>query len=295
MPGRRIVRMRVLLTGANGYIGLRLLPELLARGHHVFTIVRDRRRLLVAEFEKMPGRIETIELDLLESPLSFPKEIDVAYYLVHSLGSGGDFASREEKVAQNFAAAIARTECRQLIFLGGVLPNENRLSPHLRSRRRVEELLSQSTIPLTALRASIIVGSGSASFEIIRDLIEKLPIMLTPRWTRNLCQPIAIRNVIGYLLGVALMPQTFGRVFEIGGPERLSYETLLRQYAQIRGLRRTIISVPFLSLRLSSLWLFFVTNTSFPIARALVDSLTHETVCREQAVTELVPQVLLTY
>jgi uncharacterized protein YbjT (DUF2867 family) len=200
------------LTGANGYIGLRLLPELLARGHHVFTIVRDRRRLPVAEFEKMPGRIETIELDLLESPLPFPKEIDVAYYLVHSLGSGGDFASREEKVAQNFAAAIARTECRQLIFLGGVLPNENRLSPHLRSRRRVEELLSQSTIPLTALRASIIVGSGSASFEIIRDLIEKLPIMLAPRWTRNLCQPIAIRNVIGYLLGVALMPQAFGRV-----------------------------------------------------------------------------------
>jgi uncharacterized protein YbjT (DUF2867 family) len=205
-----------------------------------------------------------------------------------------DVISRED-VARNFATAIKRTDCRQVIFLGGLLPEGGGLSPHLRSRQRVEELLSCSAVPLTTLRASIIVGSGSASFEIIRDLVEKLPVMLTPRWTRNLCQPIAIRNVIGYLLGVALMPQTFGRVFEIGGPERLSYETLLRQYARIRGLQRTIISVPFLSLRLSSLWLFFVTNTSFPIARALVDSMTHETVCRDNALTKLVPQVLLTY
>lgn len=287
--------MRVLLTGANGYIGLRLLPELLAAGHDVFAVVRDRRRLPVAEFEKMPGRIRIVELDLLDHSVSFPKNIEVAYYLVHSMGSGGDFAEREEKVAQNFAAAIERTDCRQVIFLGGLLPADHQLSPHLRSRWRVEELLSRSTVPLTALRASIIVGSGSASFEIIRDLVEKLPVMLTPRWTRNLCQPIAIRNVIGYLLGVALMPHTFGRVFDIGGPERLSYESLLRQYAQIRGLHRTIISVPLLSLRLSSLWLFFVTNTSFAVARALVDSLTHETVCRDNAITKVVPQVLLTY
>ena len=145
-----------------------------------------------------------IEWDLLESPLSLPKEIDVAYYLVHSMGGGGDFASREEKVARNFAAALARTEFRQLIFLGGVLPNESRLSSHLRSRRRVEELLSPLGNSSSALRASIIVGSGSASFEIIRDLVEKLPIMLTPRWTRNLCQPIAIHNVIGYLLGSSI-------------------------------------------------------------------------------------------
>jgi uncharacterized protein YbjT (DUF2867 family) len=287
--------MKVLLTGANGYIGLRLLPELLTAGHDVFAVVRDPHRLPVAEFEKMPGRIQTIELDMLEPPLSFPKDVDVAYYLVHSMGSGGDFAQREEKVARNFAAAIERTDCRQVIFLGGLLPEGDHLSPHLQSRKRVEELLSQSAVPLTTLRASIIVGSGSASFEIIRDLVEKLPVMLTPRWTRNLCQPIAIRNVINYLLGVALVPQTFGRVFEVGGPESLSYETLLRQYAQIRGLHRTLISVPFLSLRLSSLWLFFVTNTSFPIARALVDSLTHETVCREDTITKLVPQTLLTY
>ena len=248
----------------------------------------------MAEFEKMPGRIQTVELDLLEGPLSFPKDVDVAYYLVHSMGSGRNFAKREEDVARNFAAAIERTDCRQVIFLGGLLPEGGRLSPHLRSRQRVEELLSRSAVPLTTLRASIIVGSGSASFEIIRDLVEKLPVMLTPRG-HAICQPIAIRNVIGYLLGVALMPQTFGRVFEIGGPERLSYETLLRQYARMRGLQRTIISVPFLSLRLSSLWLFFVTNTSFPIARALVDSMTHETVCRDNALSKLVPQVMLTY
>ena len=170
------------------------------------------------EFEKMPGRIQTIESDLLDRPPPFPKDVAVAYYLVHSMGSGGDFAKREEKVARNFAAAIEERIAGRSFSSAGCCRRDP-LSPHLQSRRRVEELLSHSAVPLTTLRASIIVGSGSASFEIIRDLVEKLPVMLTPRWTRNLCQPIAIRNVIHYLLGVALMPQTFGRVFEIGGPE----------------------------------------------------------------------------
>jgi len=276
--------MKILLTGANGYIGLRLLAELLEAGHEVCAVVRDRQRLPAEEFEPMAGRLEVLEADLLNGVPLFPAEIEVAYFLVHSMGAGGDFAAREELAARNFVQSISQTRCRQIIYLGGLLPAAGRLSAHLQSRKGVEQILFESSVPVTALRASIIVGSGSASFEIIRDLVEKLPLMLTPRWTRNLCQPIAIRNVIGYLRGVALRPDALGRVFDIGGPERLSYESLLRQYAEVRGLRRTILAVPFLSLRLSSLWLFFVTNTSFPIARALVDSLTHETVCRDEAI-----------
>ncbi len=287
--------MKILLTGANGYVGLRLLPELLARECTVYALVRDRSRLPVEEFERLPGTLEIIEADLLDGVPVFPEAVDAAYFLIHSMGAGADFEAREEIAARNFRAALEKTRCQQIIYLGGLLPGAGQLSPHLKSRRKVEETLAHSFVPLTVLRASIIVGSGSASFEIIRDLVEKLPVMLTPRWTRNLCQPIAIRNVIGYLTGVLLEPRTFGRVFEIGGPEQLPYEELLRRFARFRGLRRVIIPVPFLSLRLSSLWLFFITNTSFPIARALVDSLLHETVCRDHSLREIVPQPLLTY
>jgi uncharacterized protein YbjT (DUF2867 family) len=287
--------MNILLTGANGYVGLRLLPELLSAGHLVHAVVRDRNRLPLEELEGLPGSIEVIEADFLEGIPDFPESIDAAYFLVHSLGAGGDFGEREARAAANFREGVAKTRCRQIIFLGGLLPETERLSPHLESRRRVEETLRLSSVPLTVLRASIIVGSGSASFEIIRDLVEKLPLMLTPRWTRNLCQPIAIRNVIGYLKGVLLNEGTFGRVFEIGGPERLPYRELLRQYAVYRGLKRVIVPVPFLSLRLSSLWLFLIANTSFPIARALVDSLVHETVCRDRSLQEIVPQALLPF
>jgi len=287
--------VKILLTGANGYVGLRLLPELLAAGHFVYAVVRDRNRLPTEELEKFPGTLEVVEADFLEGVPAFPETVDAAYFLVHSMGAGGDFAEREERAARHFRDAIEKTRCQQVIFLGGLLPEGTELSPHLESRRAVEETLAQSRVPLTALRASIIVGSGSASFEIIRDLVEKLPVMLTPRWTRNRCQPIAIRNVIAYLIGVLLREGALGRTFEIGGPERLPYENLLRQYAAYRGLHRAIVPVPFLTLRLSSLWLFFITNTSFPVARALVDSLMHETVCREEAIREIVPQSLLTY
>lgn len=287
--------MRILLTGANGYIGLRLLPELLAAGHEVTAVVRDRERLPVEEFAKMPGTLTVLEADLLEEAPEFPEGVEAAYFLVHSMAAGRDFAEREEKVARHFVAAIDRTQCGQVIYLGGLLPRDGKLSPHLQSRKKVEDILGTAKAPLTALHASIIVGSGSASFEIIRDLVEKLPVMLTPRWTRNLCQPIGIRNVIGYLKGVLLKPEAMGRAFDIGGPERLSYQDLLKQYAEFRGLRRVIIPVPFLSLRMSSWWLFFITNTSFPIARALVDSLLHETVCKDDAITKLIPQELLTY
>ncbi len=262
--------MNILLTGANGYVGLRLLSALLEGGHTVHAVVRDRRRLPLDELMVQGGRLHILEADLGEPPaeLRFPAEIEVAYFLVHAMGGGANFAEREAAIARNFLALLTPTRARQIVYLGGITPEWGKLSEHLESRRNVEEILAGSSIPLTALRASIIVGSGSASFEIIRDLVEKLPVMITPRWTRNKCQPVGIRNVIAYLVGVAGNGATIGRSFDIGGPEVLTYEDLLRQYAEARNLRRWIIAVPFLTARLSSYWLYSMTSTTFRIARA---------------------------
>ncbi|MBN8711686.1 MAG: epimerase [Verrucomicrobia bacterium 61-8] len=287
--------MKILLTGANGYIGLRLLPELLELGHTVCAVVRNKNRLPSEDFAGSPGRLDVIEADLLSSDPEFPEDIDAAYYLIHSMGDGEGFAEREAVSARNFLRGLERTRCRQVIYLGGIIPPTEKLSDHLRSRLAVHDILRSGRVPLTALRASIIVGSGSASFEIIRDLVEKLPVMITPRWTANRCQPIAIHDVIVYLLGVLLRDETLGRTFDLGGPEVLTYKQMLVQYAHERKLRRLIIPVPVLTLRLSSLWLYMVANTSFRIARALVDSMVHESVCADNAIRAIVPQKLLTY
>lgn len=285
--------MQILLTGANGYIGLRLLPQLLEAGHTVHAAVRDARRLPVDEFRD--ASLHVVEADLDDRNVHFPEETEVAFFLVHSMGGSGDFVAKEARTARSFLAAIRTTRCRQIIYLSGILPRDGTLSRHLASRRAVQELLSSGGIPVTTLRASIIVGAGSASFEIIRDLVEKLPFMITPRWTQNRCQPIAIRNVIHYLLSIVGDERTFGRTFDIGGPDVHTYRELLEEYAAARKLRRYIIPVPVLTLRLSSLWLYFVTSTSFSIARALVDSLAHETICHDDSIREIVPQELLTY
>ena len=289
--------MKILLTGANGYVGLRLLPQLLEAGHTVHALVRDERRMPIEDFVDYAGQLHILEADLSDPPAGFriPADIDVAYFLVHSMSGGRDFAEQEARTARNFLAALAPTSCRQIIYLGGIIPSDGRLSQHLRSRRNVQEILGTGRIPLTALRASIIVGSGSASFEIIRDLVEKLPLMITPRWTANRCQPIAIANVTHYLVQSAGREETFGRTFDIGGPEVLTYRELMLQYAGARHLRRLIFPVPVLSLRLSSVWLYFVTSTTFRIARALVDSLAHDTVCEGNAIRAIIPQELLTY
>jgi uncharacterized protein YbjT (DUF2867 family) len=289
--------MKILLTGANGYVGLRLLSALLEAGHTVHAVVRDRRRLPIEELAVHGEQLQIVECDLgdPEDETAFSEEIDVAYFLVHAMGAGADFVEREAAMARSFLARLKPTGARQIVYLGGIVPEHGKLSDHLASRRNVEVILSESGIPLTALRASIIVGSGSASFEIIRDLVEKLPVMITPRWTRNRCQPIAIRNVIAYLVGVAGDSATFGRSFDVGGPEVLTYEDLMRQYAAERKLSRWIIAVPLLTARLSSYWLYSITSTTFRIASALVDSLAHDTVCRDTAIREIVPQELLTY
>lgn len=291
--------MHLLLTGANGYIGLRLLPELLEAGHTVHALVRDRDRLPVEEFAPFAGRLHVIEADLGDLPdgFAFPEDIEAAYFLVHSMASGAHFSEREAAAAQAFVEALQPTRCRQIIYLGGIVPDTGggALSEHLRSRETVQRLLGASPIPLTTLRASIIVGSGSASFEIIRDLVEKLPVLITPRWTRNRCQPIAIRNVIAYLVGIVGREESHGQAYDIGGPDVHTYRDLLRIYGEARGLRRWIIAVPFFSLRLSSYWLYFMTSTSHRIATALVESMAHDTIAKDERIRTLLPQSLLTY
>ncbi len=290
--------MKILVTGANGYIGLRLLSALSTTEHKVVAVVRNSQRLDTKTREMFGSRLEIIEFDFLSDdppPSHCPPDINVAYYLIHSMGSGSGFAEREQHCAQQFISWIKPTQCRQIIYLSGIIPQTQPLSAHLESRQRVAELLSQSPIPLTTLRASIIVGSGSASFEIIRDLVEKLPAMITPKWTRTRCQPIAIRNVISYLTGALNNEQCLNRSFDIGGPDQLSYRDMMSQYAETRGLFRLIIPAPFFTPRLSSYWLSIVTATNYQLAKALIGSLHMETVCQENSIHAIIPQDLLSY
>ncbi len=289
--------MNILVTGANGYIGLRLLRALLECGHHVTAVVRDPARFPTENFAADGPRLQLATADFLDpsSLAELPANIDAAYYLIHSMGGGGDFAEREQECATNFAHAAARHGWRRIIYLSGLVREDAKLSAHLASRREVERTLAASGVPLTVLRASIIVGSGSASFEIIRDLCEKLPLLITPRWVHTRCQPIAVRNVLSYLTGVLEKPESLGKTYDIGGPDVMTYCQLLQGYAEVRGLRRYFISTQLLSPRLSSGWLFLLTSTSFPLARMLVDSLTMETICHDTAIQDLIPQELLTY
>lgn len=289
--------MHILITGANGYIGLRLVQALLEVGHEITAVIRDRRRFPVANFGENETRLHLVEADFLEAATlrTLPRDIDAAYYLIHSMGSGGDFARKEELCAANFSDAAKTCGWRRTIYLGGLAADGEPLSEHLSSRRRVEEILRASGVPLTVLRASIIVGSGSASFEIIRDLAEKLPVLVTPRWVHTQCQPIAIRNVLDYLTKIPDHPETRHGSYDIGGPEVMSYLDLIKGYCEVRGLKRVFLPTRLLSPRLSSGWLCLLTSTSFPLARSLVDSLTHETVCHELKIREIIPLKLLSY
>ena len=272
--------MKILLTGSTGYIGKRLLPVLTEQGHHVICCVRDKNRFEKKEYYN--DKISLFEVDFLKeiNPENIPVEFDVAFYLIHSMSSSiSEFSEFETDCANNFVSFIKKTNCRQIIYLSGIA-NAPELSEHLLSRKNVEEILKRSEVPVTILRAGIIVGSGSASFEIIRDLVEKLPVMITPKWLNTKCQPIAIRDVIKFLTGVMLNDKCFGGTFDIGGPEILSYREVLLGYAEVRKLKRFIITLPVMSPRLSSYWLYFVTSTSYKLAVNLVESMKIEVVCR---------------
>jgi uncharacterized protein YbjT (DUF2867 family) len=274
--------MKILLTGATGYIGKRLLPVLIEQGHNVVCCVRNKNRFPSEGVYNHPN-VSLFEIDFLkEIPSSeIIKDIDAAYYLIHSMSSNiKDFGLLEERSANNFIKLIEQTSAKQIIYLGGIT-NEEKLSNHLASRKKVEEILSQNNIPLTSIKAGIIVGSGSASFEIIRDLVEKLPVMITPKWLNTRHQPIAIRNILQYLSGVLFKPDTFNKSYDVGGPDVLTYKEMLLQFAEVRGLKRFIFTVPVMTPRLSSYWLYFVTSTSYMLAINLVNSMKIEVVAKD--------------
>ncbi|EAR17234.1 MULTISPECIES: SDR family oxidoreductase [Robiginitalea] len=287
--------MRILLTGANGYIGMRLLPQLLDAGHQVVCAVRDRNRLSVDE--DMLDRIEIVEIDFLKEPEPerLSEKLDAAYYLIHSMStSTGDFDKKEAQAARNFISYMEVARPTQVIYLSGIVNNEE-LSKHLSSRKQVEDILYTGPFQLTVLRAGIIVGSGSASFEIIRDLCEKLPVMITPKWVLTKTQPIAIRDVIRFLTGVLGQNETFDQSFDIAGPDVLSYKEMLHGYARVRGFRNWIFTVPVMTPKLSSYWLYFVTSTSYKLAVNLVDSMKMEVVARDRKLQDILGIETITY
>jgi len=287
--------MKILLTGANGYIGMRVLPLLLEAGHEVVCAVRDSNRLSVSE--RVRKQIEIVEIDFLDEPKPevLPKDIDIAYYLIHSMSSSTtDFDEKEQRSAANFNVYLASTNCKQIIYLSGIV-NEEALSKHLQSRKNVEGVLGQGKAAVTVLRAGIIVGSGSASFEILRDLCEKLPIMITPKWVNTKCQPIAIRNVMDYLVGVLGREDCYNDSFDIGGPSILSYKEMMQVYAKTRGIPLKIITVPVMTPKLSSYWLYFITSTSYKLALNLVDSMRIEVVARDQRLQDMLDVQPISY
>ena len=284
--------LRVTVVGASGYIGSNLIPKLLARGHRVRATARSR---VVLEARGWT------EADLMEADVLKPDSLrhalhgtDVAYYLVHSLDAAGDFRSLEEQGAANFAAAAEQTGVKRIVYLGGLIP-EDVHSPHLISRQATGARLRQGRVPVTEIRAGIIVGPGSYAFEVIRDLVNNLPVMVTPRWVQSKSPPIALDNLLNYLVRVGELEEAAGGIFDAAGPEMLSYAELLLQYGERVGKRPKIIPVPVLTPQLSSYWLRFVTSVPTSIAKALVEGLKHDIKADSSELRRLVPQNLLTY
>ena len=286
--------MKILLTGATGYIGKRLLPRLIEDGHEVVCSVRDLDRFHPPN--SLKPKISIIELDLLDKRTlkNIPKDIDGAFYLVHSMSATEDYQILEQESAINFRDAISKTTVKHVVYLSGII-NEKELSKHLSSRKTVEVELNKGTYNFTTLRAGIIIGSGSASFEIIRDLVEKLPVMITPKWLNTKCQPIGIIDVIAFLSKTIFNQKTFNSDFDIGGPDILTYKEMLLEFGRSRNLKRTIITVPIMSPKLSSYWLYYVTSTSYRLAVALVKSMKIEVVCRNSKINVLLNIKPLSY
>ena len=289
--------MRILLTGANGYIGMRLLPVLVEAGHDVTCVVRDINRFQPSS--DLLDKISIIEFDFLHPENAVQnfnhKIFDVAYYLIHSLGDTHTTLKEYEiRSAGCFVLVATLTHVKQIIYLGGI-SNEKNLSRHLLARKAVKDVLIRSGTAYTIFEAGIIVGSGSVSFEIIRDLTEKLPLMIGPRWLNSRCQPIAIRNLINYLHLSLANEQTLFKSFEIGGPEVLTYKEMLLEFSAVRGYKRYIFSLPVLFPNLSAYWLYFTTSANFTIARQLVQSMKNDMICKENTIHEIIPQELIPY
>ncbi len=280
--------MRILLTGATGYIGSRLAPRLRSLGHQVRALARDPGKLLAKGWDPA----DVVRGDVLD-PSTLPAAfsgVDVAYYLVHSMTTaGGDFAARDREAARAFARAAAEAGVKRIVYLGGLGEAGAGLSEHLASRQETGDVLREGPVPVTELRAAIIVGAGSASFEIVRDLARRLPVMVCPRWVSSRCEPIAVRDVLSYLAGVLDEPRTAGQVLEIGGGEVLTYADLMRVTGEVMGRRIRILTVPLLTPRLSAYWLNLVTSVPMSLARPLVEGLRNDVVCRDRRIREWIP------
>ncbi len=281
-----------LVTGATGYIGGRLVPELLKAGYRVRCAVRSPERL---RDQPWHDDVEVVRADLTD-PGAVRRALDgveVAYYLIHAISSGSDFGATDRRTARLFASAAEEAGVRRIVYLGGLRPSEGftaKTSAHLRSRAEVGEILLASGVPTAALRAAIVIGSGSLSFEMMRYLTERLPVMVTPRWVGSRIQPIAVRDALRYLVGCASLPPEVDRFFDIGGPDVLTYEQMMRRYAVVAGLpRRLILPVPVLSPWLSGLWIGLITPVPGGLARPLVDSLRHDVVCGEHDIARFIP------
>ncbi|MBZ0167758.1 MAG: SDR family oxidoreductase [Candidatus Omnitrophica bacterium] len=289
-------QQNILVLGATGYVGGRLVPRLLQEGHHVRASGRSKEKLRSRAWASDPN-VELVEVDVHDpdSLRTASQGIDIVFYLVHSMNpQSSDFESADRTAANNMVRSAEQCQVKRLIYLGGLGEAGEDLSKHLKSRHEVEEILKSGPIPVTVLRAAMIIGSGSASFEILRYLVDRLPVMVTPRWVKTPNQPIAIRNVIEYLAGCVAKEETRGQTYDIGGTEILSYLELMCIYAQEAGLRkRFVIPVPVLTPKLSSLWIHLVTPVPSFIAMPLAQGLKNPVVCADMRITEIIPQKLL--
>ena len=286
---------RVAVIGATGYIGTRLVARLATAGYAVRCLARTPNKLRDRPWRNQP-HIEVVKCDLTDAKLLAEQlsGCDAAFYLVHAMQAGADFAGHDRTLAETFAQAAGAAGLKRIIYLGGLGDADDQLSPHLASRREVEQVLEAGPTPVTTLRAAMIICSGSASFEILRYLTERLPVMITPRWVKTISQPIAIRNVLHYLVTCLSVPETTGRVLDIGGPDLKTYEELIQIMAKARGLRpRLIIPIPLLTPRLSGLWIHLVTPVDARMARPLAEGLRNRVVVRDDLAARLMPQPLL--
>ena len=279
--------MKILLTGATGAIGSELLPKLLREGHEVVVLSRK-------PFQISHANITVIQGDLINT-ITFPEDIDIAYYLIHSMRKEQkNFALIEKKTAEHFVSALKKTKVRQIIYLSAIA-NEAEHTNHVDSRLIVEEILKSSEIPTTILRAGIIIGRKSASFKIILDLVNRMPVMTPPKWIHNLCQPIAIEDVIYYLTNVILHPKCLDQTFDIGGPDILSYKEMLLGCSVALGKRRLIISVPVFTPHLASLWLMLITDVNFALCKRLVENLKNNFICKDHKIQTIFTKPCLNY
>lgn len=281
--------MRVVVAGASGFVGRRLCPSLESRGHEVTALTRDP--------DGYAGAGRPAHADV-HRPQTLPPALDgcdAAVYLVHSLGSQ-DFEQLDARAARAFGLAASDAGVRRIAYLGGLGPESEGLSAHLRSRREVEGLLGSGGVPVTVLRAGIIIGAGGASWDLMSQLVDRLPVMVTPRWVTTRCQPIAVADVVDYLVRALETDEASGKTFEIGGPDVLTYVAMLRRIADLKARRRpAVLSVPVLSPRLSSLWLSLVSDVDYGTGRALVDSMVNEVVVRDDSIRALLPGDLIDF